>query len=229
MISLGNGYMKMNRRVVAMLIIVYALCCGVGTAAAQFRSRNYLMRETEWSQSGRPRQQQLPTGTRLNPNTGKKPNPNQPRPIDLLQPTPQELELVPHGVGRPAPLIRAFRQLNLSDDQKMRLRNLTRQIGNQIQVLNRLHRAQNDALEEAIYAQNFDPKLVEQRAADVANTQAELVKAQARIMGQIRQILTPEQAMRFRELLDEERKRLNDGPPQAQDPTRSDKDKLPPR
>jgi len=222
MISSGNNRLKITRHAlvgamgVALVITACALFWGAGTVAAEWRSRNYSMGGAEWSQSGR-QQRQLPTGTKLNPNPGKRPNPNQPRLGDL--PTPEELELVPRGVGRPVPLVHAFRQINLSDDQKTKLRTLTRQTGNQIQVLTRLQKAQNDALEEAMYAQHFDLKLVEQRAADVANTQAELVKAQARVMAQIRQILTPEQALRFREFLNEERNRLNQQPPLLPPPT----------
>jgi Spy/CpxP family protein refolding chaperone len=93
---------------------------------------------------------------------------------------------------------------------------MARQIGNQIQVLNQLHRAQNNAWEEALYAHDFDPKLAERRASELASTQAELAKLQFSVMTQIRQILTPEQALRFRELLDEERKRQNDAPPLVQ-------------
>lgn len=222
MISSGNNCLKMTRSalagvmVVALVIIACAMFWRIGTVNAELRSRNSLMGGQEWSQSGR-QQRQIPTGTKLNPNPGTKPNPNRPGPGNL--PSPEELELVPLGVARPVPLILAFRQINLSDDQKMKLRNLTRQTGKQIQVLNRLQRAQNEALEEALYSQNFDLKLVEQRAADVANTQGELVKAQARVMAQIRQILRPEQAMRFREFLNEERNRLNQQPPPLPPPT----------
>jgi hypothetical protein len=55
-------------------------------------------------------------------------------------------------------------------------------------VLNRL-RGRSDALDEAIYSTNFDPKAVELRAADLAATQAEITKLQAPNDG-VRQILT---------------------------------------
>src|SRR5262249_19858345 len=86
-------------------------------------------------------------------------------------------------------------------DQREKMRELSRRVGNQIPVLNRLRKAQSDALEEAIYSANFDPKVVELRAADLAATQSEITKLQARVMTEIRQILTPEQATRVRELL----------------------------
>ena len=126
-------------------------------------------------------------------------------------------------MARLQPIIRSLRQLNLSGEQRVKLRNLARQTGNQVQVLNQLQRAQSNAWEEALYANDFDPKVTERRAADLANTQMELNKLQFSVMAQIRQILTPEQALRFRELLEEERKPQNGGPPDDS-PTKSKED-----
>ena len=140
----------------------------------------------------------------------KKPNPNPLRPgnppDDL---TMEERAMVARGMPRAPALTRALRQLDLTDDQKVKLRNLTRQIGNQIQTLNQLHRAQNNAWEEALYARDFDSKQAERRATELADTQMELAKLQFGVLAQIRQILTPEQALRFRDLLIEERQRQN--------------------
>ena len=121
--------------------------------------------------------------------------------------TPQEQRMVVAGIARPVALIRVFRQLDLTDEQREKMRELSRRVGNQIPVLNRLRRAQSDALDEAIYSANFDPKVVELRAADLAATQAEITKLQARVMTEVRQILTQQQAQRFRELLIKERDR----------------------
>ena len=115
--------------------------------------------------------------------------------------------MVVAGIARPIALIRVFRQLDLTDEQREKLRDLSRRVGNGIPVLNRLRKAQSDALDEAIYSANFDPKIVESRAADLAATQAEITKLQARVMTEIRQILTQQQATRFRELLIKERDR----------------------
>jgi Spy/CpxP family protein refolding chaperone len=207
--------------ILGVVVITGALCWGAESVAAQWRPRN-LTRAAKSFQRGQPPvrapQRQI---KKLNPNPakdgGRGNNPNQ-RPALLKEFSPEELELVPLGIDRPAPLLYVFRQLNLSGEQKTKLRNLVLQIGKQIVVARGLQRAHNIALDEALYAHNFDPKLVEQRAAELANAQAELIKAQARVMSQIRQILTPEQAARFRELLDEERRRLNQVPPQDQSP-----------
>jgi Spy/CpxP family protein refolding chaperone len=136
----------------------------------------------------------------------RKPGTAQQPPVEK-QFTPQEQRMVVAGIARPIALIRVFRQLDLTDEQQERMRELSRRVGNQIPVLNRLRKAQSDALEEAIYSVNFDPKVVELRAGDLAATQAEITKLQARVMTEIRQILTTQQATRFRELLIKERDR----------------------
>jgi Spy/CpxP family protein refolding chaperone len=121
--------------------------------------------------------------------------------------TREEMMLIPRGLPARV-LVRVFRQLDLSAEQRQRLRQLGFKYGNQLPVLTRLQRAQNEALDEALYGQNFDPQLVEQRAADLAATQAEIVKTRARIMTELRQVLTPDQALRFRALLEQERTRM---------------------
>lgn len=124
--------------------------------------------------------------------------------------TPEEISQLPRGLGgvQMRALIRVLRQLDLSAEQRVRLRELSRRYGNQLPVLTRLLRAQNEALDEAIYGVNFDPQNVERRAADVAATQAEIVKTRTRIMSELRQTMTAEQAARFRTLLEQERLRI---------------------
>lgn len=130
--------------------------------------------------------------------------------------TPRERLMLIPGIARPIAFVRVLRQLDLTPEQQEKMIVLGRRTGNQIPVLTRLRRAQNDALDEAIYSSNFDLKVVEQRAADLAATQAELTKLQARVMAEIRQILTSEQAIKFRELLIQERDRLANPPPSDQ-------------
>ena len=123
---------------------------------------------------------------------------------------PEEVALLPRGLGQGQmrALIRVFRQLDLTNEQRQKLRELNRTHGNQLPVLTRLLRAQNEALDEALYGHNFDAKVAEQRAADVAATQAEIIKTRAKMMSELRQILTDEQAGKFRTLLEQERLRM---------------------
>jgi Spy/CpxP family protein refolding chaperone len=119
--------------------------------------------------------------------------------------------LIPLGIGprQRIALLRVFNQLNLSADQRTRLAQLRRETGNRLMILNKKRQLQNEELEEALYGANFDPQTVEQKAADLGATTTEMIRLQARILSQIRQIMTPEQALRFRELLQEELRRPN--------------------
>ena len=188
------------------------LMLGVSSAAAQFRLQppaRRALRQLERQQ--RPPKETSP-GKKLEPKDTapvKRPNPNQARGAGLPgQFTPEERQMVIRGVGpKPEVFIRTVRQLNLSDEQRMKLRDLAFHTGNRLVILNQLARAQNLALDEALYGQNFDPMLIEQRANEFADTLAQRVRAQSQIMAQIRQILTPEQDLRFRELLQQERNR----------------------
>ena len=183
----------------------------VGPAAAQFRPGNPARRAL--GQVGRP--------PRPNQRPVREIQPEKPKGAGLQKPfTAEERRMVIRGIGRPEALLRTLRQLNLSDDQRAKMIEVARREGNRLPVLNQLFRAQNLALEEAISRANFDPKLVEQRANELAETAAQRIKAQAQIMSQIRQILTPEQGIRFRELMEQERNRLAEEAPPPQTPPR---------
>jgi Spy/CpxP family protein refolding chaperone len=157
----------------------------------------------------RPRRDKLAPGEEKNPNAGR---PS--RRIDEgTFPTAEDreyLRLVPQGVAAPRILVRVFRELDLSGEQRTHLENLAKRSGNQMPALNRLRRAQSELLDEALYGETFDPALIDQRASDLASTQAEIIKLQARVMAQIRKILTPEQGVKFRTLLTQERDRAID-------------------
>ena len=152
-------------------------------------------------------------GQKLNPPGRRDPDrgPNRDRVTrnnQLTDDDRRDLRLIPQGVAQPRILIRVFRELSLSDAQRTKLADLSRKSGNQMPMLNRLRKAQSDLLDEALYGEKFDPATIEKRAADLAGTQSEIIKHQARIMAEIRQILTPEQSARFRDLLTKERESI---------------------
>jgi Spy/CpxP family protein refolding chaperone len=158
----------------------------------------------------RPRRDKLAPSEEKNPNTGR---PSR-RMDDGTFPTAQDreyLKLVPQGVAAPRILVRVFRELDLTDEQRTHLENLARRSGNQMPALNRLRRAQSELLDEALYGETFDPAVIDQRASDLAATQAEIIKLQAKVMTQIRKILTPAQGLKFRTLLTQERDRAFEG------------------
>jgi Spy/CpxP family protein refolding chaperone len=91
-------------------------------------------------------------------------------------------------------------QLNLSPDQIAQMRAIQRENGPQARALNqRLNQARR-ALDEAIYSDAVDEALVEQRARDVAEAQAALVRLRAQTELRVRRLLTPEQLETFRQL-----------------------------
>jgi Spy/CpxP family protein refolding chaperone len=90
--------------------------------------------------------------------------------------------------------------LNLSPDQITQMRSIQSESVPQAQQLNRQLNQARRALDEAIYADNADEALVEQRARDVAEAQAALVRFRAQTELRVRRILTPEQLQKFREL-----------------------------
>ena len=68
----------------------------------------------------------------------------------------------------------------------------------QARALNqRLNQARR-ALDEAIYSDTVDEALIEQRARDVAEAQAALVRLRAQTELRVRRVLTPEQLQQFR-------------------------------
>ncbi|HEV7844155.1 MAG TPA: Spy/CpxP family protein refolding chaperone [Pyrinomonadaceae bacterium] len=92
------------------------------------------------------------------------------------------------------------RQLNLTPDQIEKIkairegnREIRRQIGQRI-------RAARIALDSAIYVENADETVVEQRARELAEAQAAQVRLQAMTELGIRRILTLEQLQTFRAL-----------------------------
>ena len=153
------------------------------------------------------RRDQLAPGERREPGRGRQFE------EPLTQQERRDMRLVPPGVAFPRVLIRVFRQLDLNDSQRSELEHFATRSGNQMPALHRLRKAQSELLDDALYGEAFDPKLVEQRANDLATTQAEIIKLQARMMTQIRQVLTPEQSAKFRDLLSRERSRQEQPPP----------------
>ena len=116
----------------------------------------------------------------------------------------EELEAEPQGQedGRrrrppPNPDGDLVRQLNLTPDQMQRLkaireqnRELRRQIGQRI-------RAARTALDRAIYVENADEAVVEQRARELSEAQGAQVRLQAMTELSVRRILTAEQLETF--------------------------------
>lgn len=125
--------------------------------------------------------------------------------------TQEEATLIIPGFGQsPAVLLIIFRQLDLTPEQKEKIRGVRQRVGRSVaQTRGELANLETQ-LEEAIYGtndpaslDNYDPKRVEELADKVAEKRAEMMKLQTGIESQFRQILTPDQFYVFRELLRE--------------------------
>ena len=115
----------------------------------------------------------------------------------------------PGLLGRPqsAAMERAMRELDLSQEQIAKIRKIRQQNALKIRDLNRLRRSYADVLDAAIFSENFDRAEVEKKAKELANADADIVRAQWQMMIDIRQELSAEQAKKLRQILEEEKSR----------------------
>lgn len=116
---------------------------------------------------------------------------------------PDEVAMMIQGFGNAPAMMVLMRQLDLTEEQKVKFRMLKRQIGPKLADLQADKRAAEAQLEDTIYGENFDPQRVETLAAQSAEKTAEIIKTQAFIESQFRQILSPDQFYVFRFLVGE--------------------------
>jgi Spy/CpxP family protein refolding chaperone len=112
------------------------------------------------------------------------------------QPTPARRG----GVERPARGGNLMRRLNLTPEQRLKLREIRSQGEPETRVLTRRVRLARRALDEAIYSDAVEDALVEQRARELAAAQTALVRLRAATELKVRRVLTAEQLQTFREL-----------------------------
>lgn len=103
---------------------------------------------------------------------------------------------------RRAVLQRATERLELTDDQRQRIRSLfadhRQEVRNQLEALGDRREAQRDAMRAP-----FDEARIRGAAEAVGAAQADLVVTRARIAADVRAVLTPEQAKELDEMLDD--------------------------
>ncbi|MFL6228620.1 MAG: Spy/CpxP family protein refolding chaperone [Pyrinomonadaceae bacterium] len=93
-----------------------------------------------------------------------------------------------------------MRSLNLTPEQRARVAEIRRETEQQSQQITQQLRRSRRALERAIYAENADEAIIQQRAKEVADAEAARVKMRADAELKVRRVLTPEQFATFREL-----------------------------
>jgi Spy/CpxP family protein refolding chaperone len=101
---------------------------------------------------------------------------------------------------RPARAANLMQRLNLTREQRQRLRDIRRQSEPEMRDLTRRLRLARRALDEAIYADNADETLVEQRSRELAVLQNLLAHHRAVTELKVRHVLSDEQLRLFRDL-----------------------------
>lgn len=101
---------------------------------------------------------------------------------------------------RAAREINLMQRLNLTPEQRQRLREIQQQSAPELRDLTRRLRLARRALDEAVYADTADEALVEQRSRELAVLQNLLTHARAVTEMKVRSVLTGEQLRRFRNL-----------------------------
>lgn len=96
-----------------------------------------------------------------------------------------------------------LRELNLTPDQIREIRELNQSVRQDLRAAQIRQAEVRRALDQAIYAENPDETLVEQRIREFQQAQAEVARIRAQTEFAIRKILTPEQLVRFNELRQE--------------------------
>lgn len=97
-----------------------------------------------------------------------------------------------------------LRLLQLSPEQWRRIREIRLHYAPQLLQLRQEVEERRDALREAIYGETLDSNRVEQHLREFLEKQGALIRLETQLEIEFRQILTPEQLAKFREIQSEE-------------------------
>lgn len=111
------------------------------------------------------------------------------------------------GAGRRVRGLNLMQRLNLSREQRLRLREIRRGSEPELRELARRLRRARLALDEAIYADAADEALVERRSRELSEAQSALTLLRAANELRVRRVLTAEQLRLFRGLRREAQRR----------------------
>ena len=96
-------------------------------------------------------------------------------------------------------------RIDLSQQQNVQVRQLRFQHIRKMRTMLDLERVHTRAYDEALFDPTMDQKEIEKRTHQLAEIRTDLLNAQARFFIELRQILTPEQFAKLRQLMEEER------------------------
>lgn len=136
-----------------------------------------------------PKQGRLPGGQR---GLGRGPlgDPQFGRPKDRLR-TPEERRRVQQQL---------MQAIGITEDQRLRMDAIRRDHEDEIISAGRRLREARRGFDRAIMSEQYDEALINRHVEELAAAQADVIRLQARIRGQVRGVLSPEQVMRFNEL-----------------------------
>jgi Spy/CpxP family protein refolding chaperone len=122
--------------------------------------------------------------------------------------TQEEQSLWIPAFGNRAALLMIFRQLDLTPEQKIKIRDLRQQVGNRLRLSRQELNQLEAQLDEAIYGNfdtasldNYNQAKVKELTEQVIQKQAEWFRLHKEVESQFRQILTPDQFYVYRELM----------------------------
>jgi Spy/CpxP family protein refolding chaperone len=118
-------------------------------------------------------------------------------------------------------------QLKLTPDLLGRIATIREQTKEERRLVNQRVREAQRALEDAIYSDNANESLIEERARELSAAQAEALRLRSRMEWNVRRVLTPEQLTALRSIRErararqQERRLFNPGQQQLQRPLRA--------
>ena len=104
-------------------------------------------------------------------------------------------------------LDRFLPQIDLSQEQQAKIKNLRFQHVRKMQNLLALERSHMKAYDDALFDLTLDQKEIEKRMTQLAEVRTDMLTAQARFFIELRQFLTPEQFAKLRQLMEDERQK----------------------
>jgi Spy/CpxP family protein refolding chaperone len=115
------------------------------------------------------------------------------------------------GFGGPGGLPMMLGQLNLTSEQQDRVKQILESHREEQRAMQQREMTAHQALQDAITASTFDESAVRTRAAELANVDADVAVAQARIYAEVFQILTPDQQKTLQDLQATMKSRMQQG------------------
>lgn len=104
-------------------------------------------------------------------------------------------------------LDRFLPQIDLKQEQRAQIKNLRFQHVRKMQNLLALERSHTKAYDDALFDPNLDQKEIEKRVSQLAEVRTDMLTAQAKFFIELRQVLTPEQFMKLRQIMEDERQK----------------------